>query len=49
MRSLVMSSQAALKVEASLEAVLKTPGLVISSNLSGTLELPNNRKIKVYM
>jgi hypothetical protein len=32
-----------------LEAVLKTPGLVVSLNLSETLELPNSRKIKEYL
>jgi hypothetical protein len=29
-----------------LEAVLKLPGLAVASSLSGTLELPNSRRIK---
>jgi len=33
---------------AALEAVLKTSGSVVSSNLGGTLELPNNSKSRAH-
>jgi hypothetical protein len=36
-------------IKSSLEAVFKTPDLVVSSNLSGTLELPNSRKIRGHI